>query len=131
MVKRSQKIHWLLPTSCFSVFDHFVGLRLKELKCLPGTGQSLKKSFIAIFFVPICFHFAFFWNNSTILTVAWSPTISYEKVLLQGTRTPIPGPLVKLSLFFRYRRILVQLQKCVRLLNAITFFGINWKNVVR
>ena len=31
MVKFTQTIHWLLPTNCLSVFDHFVGLSLKGL----------------------------------------------------------------------------------------------------
>ena len=30
MVKHTQTIRRLLPTNCFSVFDHFVGLALKE-----------------------------------------------------------------------------------------------------
>ena len=32
MVKHTQTIRRLLPTNCLSVFDHFVGLALKELK---------------------------------------------------------------------------------------------------
>ena len=32
MVKHTQAIRQLLPTNCFSVFDHFVGLAFKELK---------------------------------------------------------------------------------------------------
>ena len=31
MVKHTQRIRRLLPTNCLSVFDHFVGLALKEL----------------------------------------------------------------------------------------------------
>ena len=31
MVKHTQTIRPLLPTNCLSVFDHFVGLTLKEL----------------------------------------------------------------------------------------------------
>ena len=31
MVKHSQTICRLMPTNCFSVFDHFVGLAFKEL----------------------------------------------------------------------------------------------------
>ena len=31
MVKQTQTIHRLLPTNCLSVFDHFVGLALKEI----------------------------------------------------------------------------------------------------
>ena len=31
MVKHTQTIRRLLPTNCLSVFDHFVGLALKEL----------------------------------------------------------------------------------------------------
>ena len=34
MVKHTQTIRRLLPTNCLSVFDHFVGLALKELKSL-------------------------------------------------------------------------------------------------
>ena len=32
MVKHTQTIRRLLPTNCLSVFGHFVGLALKELK---------------------------------------------------------------------------------------------------
>ena len=32
MAKHTQTIRRLLPTNCFSVFDHFVGLALKVLK---------------------------------------------------------------------------------------------------
>ena len=32
MVKHTQTIRRLLPANCLSVFDHFVGLALKELK---------------------------------------------------------------------------------------------------
>ena len=32
MVKHTQLIRWQKPTNCFSVFDHFVGLALKELE---------------------------------------------------------------------------------------------------
>ena len=32
MIKHTQSIRGLLPTICFSVFDHFVGLALKSLK---------------------------------------------------------------------------------------------------
>ena len=31
MVKHTQTIHRLFPTSCLSVFDHFLGLALKGL----------------------------------------------------------------------------------------------------
>ena len=31
MVKHNQTIRWLLPTNCFSVFDHVAGLGLKGL----------------------------------------------------------------------------------------------------
>ena len=31
MVKHTQTICWLLLTNCLSVFDHFMGLGLKEL----------------------------------------------------------------------------------------------------
>ena len=31
MVKHTPTIRWLLPTSCLSVFDHFMGLVLKGL----------------------------------------------------------------------------------------------------
>ena len=31
MVKHTQTICWVLPTNSLSVFDHFVGLALKEL----------------------------------------------------------------------------------------------------
>ena len=31
MIKHTQAIRRLLPTNCLSVFDHFVGLGLKEL----------------------------------------------------------------------------------------------------
>ena len=31
MVKHIQAIHWLLPTNCLSVFDHYEGLALKRL----------------------------------------------------------------------------------------------------
>ena len=31
MVKHTQTIHRMLPTNCLSVFDHFVGLAVKEL----------------------------------------------------------------------------------------------------
>ena len=31
MVKHTQTFRRLLPTNCFSVFDHFAGLALKEL----------------------------------------------------------------------------------------------------
>ena len=31
MAKHTQTIRQLLPTNCLSVFDHFVGLALKEL----------------------------------------------------------------------------------------------------
>ena len=34
MVKHTQTICRLLPTNCLSVFDHFVGLALKELSYL-------------------------------------------------------------------------------------------------
>ena len=34
MVKHTQTIRWLLPTSCLSVFDHFVGLVLEVFKLL-------------------------------------------------------------------------------------------------
>ena len=34
MVKHFQTIHWQKPTNCLSVFDHFVGLRLKGLKAV-------------------------------------------------------------------------------------------------
>ena len=36
MVKHTQTIHLQQPTNCFSVFDHFVELELKEL-----TGSQL------------------------------------------------------------------------------------------
>ena len=32
MVKHTQTIRWQQPTNCLIVFDHFVGLVLKELK---------------------------------------------------------------------------------------------------
>ena len=32
MVKHTQSIRRLLPTTCLSVFDHFVGLALKGLR---------------------------------------------------------------------------------------------------
>ena len=32
IIKYTQTIHWLLPTNCLKVFDHFLGLRLKGLK---------------------------------------------------------------------------------------------------
>ena len=32
MVKRTQTIHQQKPTVCLNMFDHFVGLALKELK---------------------------------------------------------------------------------------------------
>ena len=32
MVKHTEAIRQHLPTNCFSVFDHFVGLALKELR---------------------------------------------------------------------------------------------------
>ena len=34
MVKHTQTIRRLLQTNCLSVFDHFVGLALKELKVI-------------------------------------------------------------------------------------------------
>ena len=34
MVKHPQRIRWLLPTNCLSVFDHFVRLALKRLSSL-------------------------------------------------------------------------------------------------
>ena len=38
MVKRTQTIRWLLPTNCLCVFDHFVGLALKDVlrDCTPS-----------------------------------------------------------------------------------------------
>ena len=36
MVKHTQTIRRLLPTNCLSVFDHFVGLALKELRDKPS-----------------------------------------------------------------------------------------------
>ena len=33
MVKYTQTIRWLLQTNCLSVFDHYVGLACKRLKC--------------------------------------------------------------------------------------------------
>ena len=36
MVKHTQTIHRQKPTSCLSVFDHFVGLALKGLKQAGG-----------------------------------------------------------------------------------------------
>ena len=38
MVKHNQTIRRLLPTNCWSVFDYYVGLLLKELKYLLGSG---------------------------------------------------------------------------------------------
>ena len=32
IAKHTQKIHWLLPTNCLSVLNHFVELALKGLK---------------------------------------------------------------------------------------------------
>ena len=32
MIKHTQTICWLLMSTCLSVFDHFVGLRLKGLR---------------------------------------------------------------------------------------------------
>ena len=32
MVKHTQTIRWLLPTNCLSMFDHLVGLALKEVR---------------------------------------------------------------------------------------------------
>ena len=34
MIKHTQIILWLLPTNCFSVFDHFERLALKGLRSL-------------------------------------------------------------------------------------------------
>ena len=44
MVKHTQTIRWLLPKNYFSVFDHFAGLTLKELKM----GANLNDSFLLI-----------------------------------------------------------------------------------
>ena len=47
MVKHNQTICHLLPANCLSVFDHFVGLALKELISIPlqedlYKGQSIQ-----------------------------------------------------------------------------------------
>ena len=66
MVKRTQTIRKLLPTNCLGVFDHFVGLALKEIngvikkyvtkfKVLPAKSYQslnkvmLKKSHLGVF----------------------------------------------------------------------------------
>ena len=41
MVKHTQTIHRLLPTNYLSVFDHFVGLALKELKIAYENGTFI------------------------------------------------------------------------------------------
>ena len=46
MVKHAQTIHWLLPSNCLSVFDHFVGLALKGLKT--SGLQSIKSTIMQI-----------------------------------------------------------------------------------
>ena len=35
MVKHTQTVHRQQPTNCLSMFDHFVGLALKELTYVP------------------------------------------------------------------------------------------------
>ena len=40
MVKNNQTIRRLLPTNCLSVFDHFVGMALKEFKSILTSQKS-------------------------------------------------------------------------------------------
>ena len=47
MVKHTQAIRWQQPTSCLSVFDHFVELALKELGKTKRVLSSNKVVFIA------------------------------------------------------------------------------------
>ena len=42
MVRHTQTIRRLLPTNCLSVFDHFSGLALKELKRIIQTKYILE-----------------------------------------------------------------------------------------
>ena len=44
MIKHTQTIRWLLPTSCLSVFDHFVGLALRGLKTCSCNAFNLHSS---------------------------------------------------------------------------------------
>ena len=41
MVKHTQTIRGQKPTNCLSVFDHFVGLALKELKIHRSMSETL------------------------------------------------------------------------------------------
>ena len=47
MVKHNRKIRWQQPTDCLSVFDHLVGLALKELRFL----LALFSIYLFIFFL--------------------------------------------------------------------------------
>ena len=42
MVNHTQTIRQLLSTNCLSVFDHFVGLKLKGLKSLDNKREAIK-----------------------------------------------------------------------------------------
>ena len=46
MVKHAQTIRWLLLMNCLSVFDHFVGLALKGLKCAKNSMKYVLWSFL-------------------------------------------------------------------------------------
>ena len=43
MVKHTQTIRWQQPANCLSVFDHFAGLALEELK---WRQNALTKSYL-------------------------------------------------------------------------------------
>ena len=64
MVKHTETIHRLLPTNCFSVFDHFVGLALRGLKILflKSTKQN-KSKWIFIIKNLIVFDLRSFWES--------------------------------------------------------------------
>ena len=49
MVEHTQTIRQVLPTNCFSVFDHFVGLALKGLTSLTFTGCIIQTNKTSIF----------------------------------------------------------------------------------
>ena len=73
MVCHTQTIRWLSPTTCLSVFNHFVGLAFKELSC---NYSKTKKLILAQISQLIC--------GASQLTGFYTMETSVEKANVKG-----------------------------------------------
>ena len=97
MVKNTQTIRWEQPTNCLSVFDHFMGLALKWVKCFFPFSSSFCLNYLSLTLKIYKFQFQLAIRLKVILT---STNSSKENPVQEVLHSSQQSPKLSLLLFF-------------------------------